>query len=339
MAWLDTLRGLAVLGVFLVHIYFDVKRHLGTTATFPPDLYFLKAISFGVVDLGKVGVGIFFLISGFLIPASINTNSNKWKAKFIKNRIIRLYPMYWVSIIVYLALMPVDLSATQIALNVTMLQRFIGVPDLNGVYWTLQIELIFYGLCVLFARYYWLKDPTIILRTVVLLGIFAVILSVGRSVTGLKLPVALPIALQLMFMGAIWSLVRECAGLADKNIKIAMLSFCFTLLISTYFAYSKDFGNEELWYRYFFSYLLAGAIFLLFSIFCWHNVFLNLLGQVSYSFYLVHSVLIHISIDRFFAELGTYPTVKLAAISLALTMLVSLTTYYGVEKCVPKFFK
>ena len=33
--------------------------------------------------------------------------------------------------------------------NLTMLQQFAGIENVIGLYWTLQIELIFYGLCVL----------------------------------------------------------------------------------------------------------------------------------------------------------------------------------------------
>ena len=44
------------------------------------------------------------------------------------------------------------LSAVQIAVNVTMLQTFVNVPNLWVFYWTLAIELLFYvGCTVLFA--------------------------------------------------------------------------------------------------------------------------------------------------------------------------------------------
>jgi peptidoglycan/LPS O-acetylase OafA/YrhL len=35
---------------------------------------------------------------------------------------------------------------TQVLFNLTMIQTFFHVPDIDGVYWTLQVELIFYAL-------------------------------------------------------------------------------------------------------------------------------------------------------------------------------------------------
>ena len=39
-------------------------------------------------------------------------------------------------------------DAPEVAANVTMLQQFFGIENVLGIYWTLQIELIFYALCI-----------------------------------------------------------------------------------------------------------------------------------------------------------------------------------------------
>ena len=39
-------------------------------------------------------------------------------------------------------------DAPEVVANVTMLQQFFGIENVLGIYWTLQIELIFYALCV-----------------------------------------------------------------------------------------------------------------------------------------------------------------------------------------------
>lgn len=49
-------------------------------------------------NLGRLGVIIFFLISGYLIPFSFK-NKHKPIIKFAISRIFRLYPLYWFSII------------------------------------------------------------------------------------------------------------------------------------------------------------------------------------------------------------------------------------------------
>ncbi len=72
--------------------------------------------------------------------------------KFIASRVSRLYPAYWacctVTFVVILFLGGEYYSATlfQYLVNMTMLHGFVGVDSIDGVYWTLKVELKFYGL-------------------------------------------------------------------------------------------------------------------------------------------------------------------------------------------------
>jgi peptidoglycan/LPS O-acetylase OafA/YrhL len=59
LAWLDALRGWAAIIVAVFHVSPLV---LGTT---------LHLRIFGVIDLGKYGVLLFFLVSGYVIPMSL----------------------------------------------------------------------------------------------------------------------------------------------------------------------------------------------------------------------------------------------------------------------------
>ena len=85
-----------------------------------------------------------------------------------------------------------------VLVDLTMLQKFVGVEDLVGVFWTLQIEMIFYGLCVaLFLGGLLERRLALILFW---LGA-ALFLATARNITGRGLPVAVPMALSLMFLG------------------------------------------------------------------------------------------------------------------------------------------
>jgi len=61
------------------------------------------------IDLGVIAVSVFFFISGYLMPLAFE--SNYQFSSFVKrvknyaiNRFLRIYPAYWVSLILYLVI-------------------------------------------------------------------------------------------------------------------------------------------------------------------------------------------------------------------------------------------
>lgn len=105
---------------------------------------------------GYLGVELFFMISGFVILMSAK-NSNL--VNFCISRFTRLYPAFWFCVLLsasVIALFGEPLFSTnlkQVLINLTMFHEFIGVEHVDGVYWSLTIELKFYiliGLLLLF---------------------------------------------------------------------------------------------------------------------------------------------------------------------------------------------
>lgn len=96
---------------------------------------------------GWIGVEIFFVISGFVICMSSWGRSPR---QFFVSRVIRLYPAYWFAVLfttgVLVAVPGVweRLKIREVLFNLTMLQSGSGVPNVDGVYWTLWSELRFY---------------------------------------------------------------------------------------------------------------------------------------------------------------------------------------------------
>jgi peptidoglycan/LPS O-acetylase OafA/YrhL len=156
VAILDALRGIAALLV--------VAAHFGSTLS-PAFGEMLK----NQLSLGQLGVMIFFLCSGYVIPLALEQQASLYN--FWVRRFFRLYPVYWLAtaLIVICGLsgalmlssvprahITAELLAANppvIALaNATMAQSLLTVPSLNPVAWTLTIELLFYGLVsLLFA--------------------------------------------------------------------------------------------------------------------------------------------------------------------------------------------
>ena len=138
---LDALRGLAALAVVLYHYTTRYELKVGHTS----------APLFSV-PFGHYGVELFFLLSGFVIFMTLQRT--KRARDFVISRFSRLYPGFWVGMAVTLAaigLMGVpfagySIGARDVLLNATMLQRYVpGTRFVDGAYWTLCVELTFYG--------------------------------------------------------------------------------------------------------------------------------------------------------------------------------------------------
>jgi peptidoglycan/LPS O-acetylase OafA/YrhL len=98
---------------------------------------------------GFLGVDFFFMISGFVI---LMTAANGKLQAFFVSRVARLYPAFWASCTIsFLAIWAIGFptfqaSISQYMLNMTMLGGFLGVAPIDGVYWSLFVEIRFYFL-------------------------------------------------------------------------------------------------------------------------------------------------------------------------------------------------
>ncbi|MEK6749921.1 MAG: acyltransferase [Pseudomonadota bacterium] len=106
---------------------------------------------------GYLGVNLFFIISGFVIV--MTALDRDWR-QFLVSRLVRLYPAYWAAIIATtVAILSFgdahfSISLKKFLVNFTMFQEWVGVDSIDGVYWTLMIEMKFYlmVLVVIFAK-------------------------------------------------------------------------------------------------------------------------------------------------------------------------------------------
>ncbi|WP_162002506.1 acyltransferase [Streptomyces sp. CB01881] len=141
LGWLDALRGLAALVVAL--------HHFGILEMLP----FGGAIWWHF-DLGLYGVMLFFLVSGYIIPASLERRGDV--RAFWVGRLFRIYPALIATFAVSIMMLPkgdgsVALFRTghnliSLVANATMLQDMLNVVNGMGVTWTLTYEMIFYFL-------------------------------------------------------------------------------------------------------------------------------------------------------------------------------------------------
>ena len=142
---LDMLRFLAALWVVITH-YGYIGPATGVTGYGVTDSAF--AASF--FKYGYLGVPLFFILSGFVI-AHVSANASGWKdaPQFMANRISRLMPAFWACMTISaIALaffgLPDMVSIQTWFANLILLPQILGQPFVDGVYWTLVLEFVFY---------------------------------------------------------------------------------------------------------------------------------------------------------------------------------------------------
>ena len=134
---LDALRGLGALCVLVFH--YSTRFH----ELFPQAAH----VPFSFLG-GNYRVLLFFTISGFAIFFTLDRI--RTAADFVINRFARLYPAYLVAMLLtlgieYLArVSQLLIGPGAILANITMLQGFAFLPEVDGAYWTLTVEIAFY---------------------------------------------------------------------------------------------------------------------------------------------------------------------------------------------------
>lgn len=215
----------------IIHRYPDVPIPKGS---------FTEYFILGYFDLGKYGVALFFLVSGFLIPATLAGPGASLRSYTI-HRFFRLYPGYWVSLLAFMVVQLVfnggmSVGWRDLAINATMLQKFVGIPDVVGAYWTLQIELIFYAVCALLFIAGGLHRRAAAVGVALIAGLVCAFI---RYRTAAPLPIALFIGLALMFVG------DGLRGLAERRASIKQVAVLvgvvvIALIPITLLAYKHD---------------------------------------------------------------------------------------------------
>lgn len=133
---IDGLRGVCILLVLLFHYTYVYPVRLGQVEA-----------PWYQVPWGGVGVSIFFVVSGMVIMKSLES-STPWS--FAVSRFARLYPAYFVSLTITTASLHFwgdwyrDVSIAQFWANATMMQYYLGFRNIDGVYWSLRVEIAFY---------------------------------------------------------------------------------------------------------------------------------------------------------------------------------------------------
>ena len=145
---LQCARGIAAMLVTLYH----TSNHLRLDFGYLPMQ--------GIFHFGRSGVDFFFVLSGFIICFihSSDMGNPARLGHYIARRLTRIYPMLWIVASIYLALNLVTgkpPAIGQLLMEATMLP--ITKIDIISTAWTLQYEIIFYGVfgLAILSRHAW----------------------------------------------------------------------------------------------------------------------------------------------------------------------------------------
>jgi peptidoglycan/LPS O-acetylase OafA/YrhL len=140
LGWLDALRGFAALTVVWFHLsplMLGNQRHLAIMRH---------------LDLGKYGVLLFFLVSGYVIPMSLERHGSL--RRFWIGRLCRVYPAYLgaIALVGLIALAGwgswqqsfSTQTVSAVLGHATMMTELLGLHGAVRVFWTLSYEMTFY---------------------------------------------------------------------------------------------------------------------------------------------------------------------------------------------------
>lgn len=170
---LDGLRFAAIFFVFLYHVSGDVVRHSLAVPAIPTSGFFV------VVDRLNIGVPLFFAISGMILGLPFArywmcAGSKVSLKRYFLRRLTRLEPPYVIAMVIFFLLKLVGHRGTvvemlpHLAASLVYCHNLIyrELSSINGVAWSLEVEVQFYILAPLLATVFaipnaWIRRATI----------------------------------------------------------------------------------------------------------------------------------------------------------------------------------
>lgn len=292
---LDFFRGWASILVVISHLMgvfwvgqSGLESLMGYQSIGELNLPYAKWIIENKLFFGQFGVAIFFLISGYVITLSLEKYHG---FGFLINRIIRIYPVYIIGFLfLILGLYIVDfdhngIPYTRDHLLIHMLivvRQWLDYKRIDGISWTLEIELYFY--ITMFMLFQFKND---IRHTII--SIFFITLLLGV----IFIPLDWYQKRQLLMI-AYMLLGYMVYKVKNNTNSITQLIFFYLITLAVmynFYSNTKPFSNHLLsWYV---PYMIAPLLFF-WAIFYLDNYKIDIISKffanISYPLYVVHQI-------------------------------------------------
>ncbi|MEI8390613.1 MAG: acyltransferase [bacterium] len=301
LAWLDTGRGLGAIWVMAAHFIQHFPIHSQS-----------EPLIKNYIVLGRAGVVLFFCISGFIIPYTLFKSNLK---DFIINRIFRLYPIYWFAILTLIVIESKKFDFITLLSNLLMIPGFLGVKYIIYVFWTLEVELIFYILCGIYYSKNLLNNEKFISNNIFVFLFLSFLFALLRPY--LHIPAIIFLGLAVMFIGVRVYIKKS-------------LDFKFFIIFLLSVIPISFLEKKSLFLSFMPAYFLGLSSFI--TLYNLQNLkanFLSFLGKISYSIYLLHLPVGIYFLNFYTLNYNVYAGVAAAVVSVILT---SYLTYTFIEK-------
>lgn len=308
LVFANQLRGIAALLVACSHLIgvFWVLRRFVAEATFSPvqggaNPALVNLISYQWFEFGPFGVALFFLISGLVIPFSLEKHT-RWT--FLLARILRIYPTFIVALLFEMLVLygasrywhrPFAFDARMILTNGLLINNLTGYPVVDFVNWTLSIEIKFYLLIMIVATS--IKNG----KLSVLFGIAAAItlanFLIARHFDGLHITQSTPVLstfslespyIIFMFIGVLFNFHESKYYGSVKLVATILVMSALFLTCWRLGTLSPEYPVVTVNYLYgiiIFGTLYAGRNYIK------ENRIIDFMASISFPFYLIHAVI------------------------------------------------
>jgi peptidoglycan/LPS O-acetylase OafA/YrhL len=345
---LNSLRFIAVLIVIISHIE-QFKNELNVSTA--------SALSFVP---GRLGVYLFFVLSGFLITYLLMAEYNKNKTidvkKFYIRRILRIWPLYFLIILLALFIFP-DVGILSLPnypkemiqhhVFIKLIFYVLFLPNLAvilfgdipfaAITWSIGVEEQFYLAWPLLIKY--VRNKFLLLCAIIILypliGLLLGYYSNYHWINILKRYWA-QTPINCMAIGGMFSLICYRKGHLFMSVKrllftksTQILTFLLLIILLAWHIDLPYFQNEI--YSVLFGITIANLALNQKRIINLEFKWLSYLGKISYGLYLYHGIFIVVAI-KFLTYWHLLNNICIYSLSIALTIAVSSISYRFFEK-------
>lgn len=316
--YIDSLRGIAILLVILVHTGFNLENTM---------FYFPLGVR-NTIFYCQYGVQLFFIVSAYTLTLSYYSRigeKNQTRNFFIR-RYFRIAPMFYLAMLVNLFLREGfdDISLIRLFSSLTFTSTLFGEPNHDGYVpggWTISVEFIFYALLPFLC----LKIKNLNSSLLFVLCSLVIVASYQPFIDR----IGMGEQLRISFFSIFYQIPVFALGILaywlinDKEKRIKASTFLLLAAVAAIFCYVTL--PIYLTFAIAFFFLLIALYIKPYKLLT--NKILARIGLYSYSMYVIHFVIIYIMNKTRLCDMITVANLEISIINFILLYLVVAVSF------------